>query len=180
MRKLVVSFQCQVSVTLFSSIKFSLYMCKLNEIKLLLLHPCCNLNIRISYALLRLTNIMIGWVFHCCKFIGLIFCLRVCADFVIIIHSTHCQELMKLWVVVGWQLATQCYSSMLNMTFTPQIPKVFKPLTHFSLLTSLSFQFSYPPRALKIWLKFPFYVPKLPFKVSLSMYLLSPASNLFY
>jgi hypothetical protein len=58
--------------------------------------------------------------------------------------------------------------------------KAFKPLTRFSLLTSSSFQFSYPPRALKIWLKSPFYVPKLPFKVFLSMYLLSPASNLFY
>jgi hypothetical protein len=111
---------------------------------------------------------------------GLTFCLRVCVDFVIIIHSTHYQELMKLCVVVDWQLATQCYSSMLKMTFAPQIPKVFKPLTHFSLLTSLSFQFSYPPRALKIWLKSPFYIPKLPFKVFLSMYLLSPTSNLFY
>lgn len=120
------------SATLFSSIKFSLYMCKLNEIKLLLLHPCCNLNIRISYVLLRLTNIMIGWVFLCCKFLP-----RVCADFVIIIHSNHCQELMKLWVVVGWQLAAQCYSCMLKMTFAPQIPKAFKPLTHFSLLISI-------------------------------------------
>jgi hypothetical protein len=96
-----------------------------------------------------------------------------------IIHSTHCQELMKLWVVVGWQLATQCYSCMLKTTFAPQIPKAFKHLAHFSLFTSSSFQFSYPPRALKIRLKFPFYVPKLPFKVSLSMYLLSLASNPF-
>jgi len=57
-----------------------LLVCKLNEIKLLLLHPCCNLNIRISYVFLRLTNIMIGWVFLCCNFLPKSLC-RFCYNY---------------------------------------------------------------------------------------------------
>jgi hypothetical protein len=119
------------SATLFSSIKFSLYMCKLNEIKLLLLHPCCNLNIRISYVLLRLTNIMIDWVFLCCKFLPKSLC-RFC-------YNDTFNPLPGANEVVGsCGLATSCSMSLMHVeddfrstncqgiqTFDPFLPPHF-------------------------------------------------------